>query len=470
MEPVTTTEVLSVTGGAQVGALPPSFCGITTDTRSISTGELFVALRGENHDAHEFLASAAEAGAAAAVVSKEPEGRAPLPLIVVKDTSVALLALAAFHRKRLRARVIAVTGTNGKTTTKDLIRAALGARNKVVASPKSFNNFVGVPITLFLADATTDFVVMEVGTNSVGEIETLAKVIQPDVAVITNVAAAHLEGLGDVDGVRKEKGALLDHVRAGGVSVLNRDDASYDALSARAAKGPSARVVGCGVRKRADYIATMPFCDLDRVAFHLNGRARVRVPLLGCHNLYNVLMALAVAVECGVDEERAAVALKDFVGPPMRLKKHVRGRRLVIDDTYNANPGSMTAAAKTFAALAVSGRKVLVLGDMLELGDGSAALHREVGRGLSCGEFDLIAAVGDLAPCILDGARESGIREEALVHYPTTEACARDLPGRLLPDDAVLVKGSRRMSLERVVERVLNATRPPNADAGAENE
>lgn len=462
MEPIAAADVISAVSGSPVGAHPPAFAGIATDTRTLKEGELFVALRGERHDAHEFLADAVDAGAAAALVERAPS-RTPLPLIRVDSTQDALLKLAAFQRRRLRARVIAVTGSNGKTTTKDLIAAALSSRHRTVASPRSFNNFVGVPITLFLAEADTEFVVLEVGTNRPGEIDTLARVANPDVAVITNVAAAHLEGLGSLEGVLQEKGALLDHVREGGVCVLNRDDASFDALRARARE----RTVSCGVRKRADYVATMPVCDLERIAFHVNGRIKVRVPLMGCHNLYNSLMALAVASECGVDLEAAALSLRTFEGAPMRLKKRRRGRRLVIDDAYNANPGSTLAAVKTFAALEVPGRKILVLGDMLELGQAARAMHEDVGRGLSCGSFDLVAAVGEHARDILAGARECGYAEKQLLAFDDTDTCARDLPAHLREDDAVLVKGSRRMGLERVVERIL-AGASDGSDASVE--
>jgi UDP-N-acetylmuramoyl-tripeptide--D-alanyl-D-alanine ligase len=311
-----------------------------------------------------------------------------------------------------------------------------------------------VPFTLFLADRNTDAVVLEVGTNHPGEIATLAAVAKPDVAVVTNVAAAHLEGLKTVEGVLEEKGSLLDHVAPLGFCVLNRDDdRSIDALSARA----KCRVKTYGVRRRADYMATMPLCDLERIAFHLNGSVKVRVPMLGCHNLYNALAALAVAIELGVPAEAAAAELRTFEGPPMRLVKRRRGDCLIIDDTYNANPGSMVAAIKTFASLPVPGRRVVVLGDMAELGESSRELHREVGHSLSCGTFDLVCAVGNEAAAILQGAEERGLARTSLVHYATVEQCVADLPGRLRTDDALLVKGSRRMGMERVVEAALGA-------------
>lgn len=455
MEPLSASDVLRSVGGVPVGGLPARFTGISTDTRALAAGDLFVALRGENFDGHQFLAQAARAGATAALVDREQPVTAPLPLILVPDTTQALLGLARFQRDRLSARVVAITGSNGKTTTKDLTRAVCATRRRVVASPASFNNSVGVPLTLFLADRDTEVVVLEVGTNHPGEIAQLAAVIRPDVAIITNVAPAHLEGLGTLEGVREEKGALLDHVREGGCCVLNADDGSYEALRARA----RCRVVSVGVRKRADYVATMPFCDLDRIAFHVNGTAKVRVPLLGCHNLYNALMALAAAAELGIAVEVGAAGLKQFEGPPMRLTRHQNGERLVIDDAYNANPGSMKAAIKTFAALSLRGRKILVLGDMLELGGAAAELHRDVGRSLSCGTFDLIAAIGEHADALLSGARECGIDADRLVQYANADACARDLAARLRADDAVLVKGSRRMGLERVVKRLLDPVR-----------
>ncbi len=464
MEPLTAGALLAAVHGTALGTLPEHIAGVSTDSRTVRAGELFVALRGEKFDAHRFLDEAARGGAAAAVVDQPLPGEPPLPLIKVKDTSRALLDLAAHQRRRLRAKVVAITGSNGKTTTKDLTAHALAARFKVISSPRSFNNFVGVPLTLFLAEAETEAVVLEMGTNAPGEIETLAEVARPDVAVITNVTAAHLEGLGSLDGVVREKGALLDHVSPDGVAILNADDESFAALRGRA----RCRVATTGVLRRADYTATMPACDLERIAFHLNGRERVRIPLLGCHNLYNALSALAVAAELDVPLEQAAQSLLTFEGPPMRLKKHRVGERLVIDDAYNANPGSMKAAIKTFAALALKGRKVLVLGDMLELGAEAERLHREVGAHLSCGSFDLVAAVGAQAAHVLAGALEHGLTSDQLLHYEDAEQCARDLPARLRPDDAVLVKGSRAMGLERVVAAVVGAAAGDRTNASAE--
>ncbi len=451
MEPFLTAEVIGAVRGAPSGLPPERLVGVSTDSRTVGRGELFVALAGESFDGHAFLGDAAKRGAGAALVRPGTPAVAGLPFIVVADPGAALLELASFQRKRLRAKIVAITGSNGKTTTKDLTAHALRAKHRVVSSPLSFNNQVGVPHTLFLAGPETDVVVLEVGTNHPGEIAALARVIRPDVAAITNVAPAHLEGLGTIEGVLVEKGSLLEHVADGGLAVLNADDPRHEQLRARA----KCRVLTVGVTKRADHVATRPSCDLDRIGFHFDGKETVRVPLLGCHNLYNSLMALSIAVELDVPIAAAAAALRTFEGPPMRLEKRVSGARIVLNDAYNANPGSMLAAVKTFASLAFTGRRVLVLGDMLELGKDAERLHREVGEQLSCGDFALVAAVGPLAANVLDGARQHGFEEARLLAYADAESCARDLPRRLAPDDAVLVKGSRRMRLERVVETLL---------------
>lgn len=465
MEPLSSQDVLRVVSGIPSRELRPAFESISTDTRSIDPHSLFVALKGERFDAHDFLGQAAAAGAAAAIVDRDVPSP-PLPTIRVADTGRALLALGAFHRSRLRAKVIAITGSNGKTTTKELTARALSPRYKVVKSPASFNNFVGVPLTLFQADARTDVVVLEVGTNAPGEIATLAKVARPDAAIVTTIAAAHLEGLGSLEGVAQEKGSLIEHLRPGGFAVLNADEEhSIDALKKRAPIG-SSRVVTVGVRRRADYMATMPACDLDRIAYHLNGRDKVRLPLLGCHNLYNSLFAIAAAVELGVAVEAACASFREFEGPPMRLKKHRVGTWLVIDDAYNANPGSMKAAIKTLATLQVTGRRVVVLGDMLELGAASAELHREVGQQLSCAPFDIVAAVGESANELLVGAAERGVDASKLFAYRDSAQCARELPNMLRDGDTVLVKGSRRVGLERVVKTLVE--RAAARVAGAE--
>lgn len=456
MDALTRDELLRATGGQPIGAVPDHIDRISTDTRQDCANGLFVALRGERFDAHDFLPAAAKSGATIALVDREVEN-APLAMVRVADVGRALLDLAAYYRSRLPGKVVAITGSNGKTTTKDLTARALSPRFRVVRSPSSFNNFVGVPLTLFEADSSTDVVVLEIGTNAPGEIATLAKVARPDVAMITTIAAAHLEGLGSIEGVITEKGSLLEHLRSGGFAVLNADEEhSIGPLSRRAKH----RVVTIGVRKRADYVATMPTCDLDRIAFHLNGREKVRLPLLGCHNLYNSLFALATAVEMGVAVEAACASLRDFQGPPMRLKKQRVGDWLVIDDAYNANPGSMKAAIKTLATLAVPGRRVIVLGDMLELGAAASEMHRDVGRQLSCGEFDLVVGVGELAPEILAGARERGVAPERLRSFPDSAACASRLPQWLEPGDTILIKGSRRVGLERVVKKLTETAAP----------
>lgn len=458
MEPLNVRDVIAATRGVAGGALPDQVIGVSTDTRTLRPGDLFVALRGGNFDGHHFLAEAQRRGATAALVEQGQASASPLPSIAVASPEAALLQIGALHRARLNARVVAITGSCGKTTTKDLTACALGSRFNVVASPSSFNNAIGVPLTLFQADKTTDVVVLEVGTNAPGEIAALAAVAQPDVAVITNIGTAHLEGLRSVEGVLQEKGSLLDHVRPGGVAILNGDDdAHLERLRARA----KCRVATTGVRRRAQYMATMPLCEIERVAFHFNGRERVRVPLLGCHNLYNALSALAICVELGVSVEAAAERLRGFVGPPMRMKKQRIGDWLVIDDAYNANPGSMKAAIKTLASLSITGRRIIVLGDMLELGDASEELHRDVGRSLACGHFDLVAGVGTKAQAILDGALERGLREEQLLRYADTEHCALDLPARLEPHDTILIKGSRRMALERVVKALAGCAAVP---------
>jgi UDP-N-acetylmuramoyl-tripeptide--D-alanyl-D-alanine ligase len=461
VEPLSRVDICAATGAIASADAPEIVESISTDTRTACTRGLYVALKGERFDGHDFLADAARQGAVAALVDRDLPN-SPLPTFRVADVGRALLALAAFYRQRLRAKVVAVTGSNGKTTTKDLTARALSPRFRVVRSPSSFNNFVGVPLTLFAADDSTDVVVLEVGTNAPGEIATLGAVARPDAAIITTIAAAHLEGLGSIEGVLAEKGSLLEYLRPNGFAVLNADEEhSIDALKARTRH----RSVTVGVRRRANYVATMPACDLDRIAFHLNGRDKVRLPLLGCHNLYNSLFALAVAIEFGVAPEAACASLRDFEGPPMRLKKSRVGNWLVIDDAYNANPGSMKAAIKTLATLAVAGRRVIVLGDMLELGAASEAMHREVGHQLSCGEFDLVVGVGDRAPAILDGARERGLDAARLRSYPDSAACARELPKLLAPGDTILIKGSRRVGLERVVKTLAEAAANVAAEA-----
>ncbi|MFO0985506.1 MAG: UDP-N-acetylmuramoyl-tripeptide--D-alanyl-D-alanine ligase [Planctomycetota bacterium] len=441
------------------------FTAVSTDSRSVPPGALFIALKGPNFDGHQFVEQARKRGARGAVVSDLSGQKVSprFPLIVVADTHRALLDLAQGHRSRHAATVIGITGSNGKTTTKDLTGSVLAAHAPTVTSAKSFNNRIGLPLTLLGLDQETRYAVVEMGSSGKGEIAELASTARPQVGVLTNVTHAHLQGLGTLDGVMEEKADLLRALPKSGLAVLNADDPRFEPLRERT----TARVVSFALQRRATYTATDVRWDMQRLAFRLNGKDRVLVRLAGCHNVANTLAALAVALELGAPMKDAVRALRSFAGRPGRLCPLTIGQLLLIDDTYNANPGSMGAAIKTFSLVRHPGRRVLVLGDMRELGADAERLHREVGAHLSIGGFDLVIGVGPLTAFLLEAVTQRGFNVPLVRHFATTEEALRAVPGLLLADDAVLVKGSRALGLERVVETVrdwaLRATqRTPN--------
>jgi len=449
------TEVMRATGGTACGRAPElTLNGISTDTRRIAPGSLFVALKGDRFDAHDYLAAAARGGARAALVERPapPESVGALVQIRVADTRRALGDLARFHAGRAHARRAAVTGSNGKTTTKELLAAALAAGGPTVASEKSFNNEIGLPLTLLRIEAATAFAVLELGSNHPGEIARLADLARPEVGIVTNCAAAHLEHLIDLDGVAREKGALIEALPKSGVAILNADDAKFENLRARV----FCRVVTFGVRKAADFRAVDLRFDLRRLVYKLRGR-RVYVPLGGCHNVCNSLAALAAADALGVPLAAAAAALRRIEGPPMRLAVAALGPLTLIDDSYNANPGSVEAAFRTLAAASVKGRRVMVLGDMLELGVHAAVEHCCAGELASLLGDALLVAVGPHSGEVAAGATSRGLAANRIATFPDSAAAAREVPALLEPGDAVLVKGSRGMAMERVVEAIARA-------------
>jgi len=453
VESLSLSEIALATGGVLHGDPRRRALRVTTDSRDVRTGDLFVCLVGPRFDGHDYARAALEAGATAVLASRRlPDlGGDGAAQVVVSDTLVALGVLGRHVRERetfgRRPLVIGITGTNGKTTTKDLLAAALGSQWSVVSSRRSFNNDIGVPLTLLDIGAETRAAVVEMGTNAPGEIAALAALARPDVAIITNIGQGHLAGLRSVDGVRTEKGALLEGLTGRKVSILNRDDPSFAALAARA-PGP---VISFGFSPEADVRATDVRCEGHGTRFTVGGRTSVSLQLLGRHAVLNALAAIACVCVAGVDLDAAVAALAAVPSPPGRLSvRRVRGL-LLIDDTYNANPGSFAAAVATLAELKLGGRLVVVAGDMLELGEESATLHRAAGARLAALSPALVVTVGEHGPDLLEGARSAGLSESATLACRGTAQASAQLAALLREGDVVLLKGSRGIHLDVVV-------------------
>ncbi len=461
----TAENLAQATGGAWVRSLAEGDVdagrAVSTDSRSVGRGQVFFALRGERFDGHEFVREALAEGAAAVVVedgelARAAEGAA----LVVSDARRALGDIAQAYRRRLTGtRVIAVTGSNGKTTTARMIGILLSSKFRGRVSEKSFNNDVGAPLTLLGAQLEDEFLVCEVGANAPGEIARLGEIVAPDVAVITSVGRAHLEGFGDVVGVAREKARLFDFVRDGGLRV-----ATGDSIELRAVMGDGAVLVGEGADAdvRVSNVRHEVAGELGLgIVFDVEGIGEMRAPVVGRHNAVNLAMAAAVGERLGLSAGEIVDAARGIEMPEMRMSWERVGGVWVLNDGYNANPDSMRAAIETFGEVAglmcggKVGRGVAVIGDMLEGGRESAEAHREVGRLIGeSGVFDRLVAVGKFAGDVARGAAEVN-RGMACVEIEDVagEKAAR-AAGVIAAGDIALVKGSRSVGLERVVAQL----------------
>jgi len=448
----TVAELLEATGGSLLQGDPSAVAtGVTTDSRAVTPGQLFVAIVGEKFDGHGFVHSAFQAGAAAAVVSRSPEGMPPhLPLLLVQDTVAAYGAIAGWWRSRVPATVVAVTGSNGKTTTKEMIALVLGGLGATVCSEANHNNHIGVPQTLLRILPEHRFAVVEMGVNHFGEMAPLARPARPQVAVITNVGPTHLEAFGSEEGVAREKSVVLDHLAPGGLAVLHADDPWSRGIAER----HSGRVATFGFSHGADWRATRVRQDGDCLHFVVarTGDA-VSLPVVGRWQASNALAAIAVAAEMGLGVSEAAALLGAFQPPKWRMELRRAGALAVLLDCYNANPASMLGAVAELGRR--PGRRVAVLGDMLEMGAASPAAHRRVARAVAEAGVHLLCAVGEQGEALAREAIEGGLEPRNVFAASARAEAVRWLCGRLQPSDTVLFKASRGVRLEEVADAVI---------------
>ncbi len=414
--------------------------GVSTDTRTIAGGDLFVALRGENFDAHDFLPQAVEKGAAALVVS-EPERAASLgvPVYAVHDTRWALGRLGAFRRAAWGKPVIAVAGSNGKTTTKELIRAALSGVLQVHATDANLNNQIGVPLTLLALDDAADLAVVEVGTNMPGEVPALRSILQPEIAVVTCVEEEHLEGLGSLEAIFREETAIFDGAT---IAISPATQPEIGAEGARLAR----RSVTAGL-DAGDVRADSWEMRADGLGSIWVDGVEVRPVVRGVHNLRNTMLAVAVARECGVSYADAARGLARMPVPGMRTSWEMLGTATLINDAYNANPGSMRAALDLLTQAGDARQRVAILGTMRELGVHAPRMHLEVARHAIAKPLDVIAGLGDMAAAL----REAGGDDDRIVAADDMDDLWRAVKPKLARDAIILLKASRGVRLERLV-------------------
>ncbi len=414
--------------------------GITTDTRSLEPGELFVAIRGERFDGHDYLEVAATQGAGAVVVSKAPPlGTLGIPVFQVDDTLVALGALGTYWRKVWGGTVIAVAGSNGKTTTKELIRAAVGNELRVHATTGNLNNRVGVPLTLLAIPAEAEVAVIELGTSIPGEVGILREITRPDIAIVTSVAEEHLEGLGDLAGVLREETACYEGV------ALAIAPASQPEIE-EAARSRARRVIVAGLDRgdvtprswkiEADGRGTL---ELDGVVFS--------PPPRGLHNLQNTMLAIAVAHALGARDESIASGIARMPAPRMRVAWETLGQVTLINDAYNANPGSTRAAIELMKGMGTERQRVMVLGTMRELGPSSDKCHDDISRLALDSGADVVAGIGDFAASF----ERVAASDDRVITAESVEELWPLLSRRLAPDAVILLKASRGIRLEQLV-------------------
>ncbi|HEV7837096.1 MAG TPA: UDP-N-acetylmuramoyl-tripeptide--D-alanyl-D-alanine ligase [Gemmatimonadaceae bacterium] len=439
----TLDRIAAALGEHATGALPRGSApvnGITTDTRKIGKGDVFVALKGERFDGHDYLRDAVRDGASALVVSKVPKlNTLGVPIYEVRDTLIALGALGRYWRRAWGKTIIGVAGSNGKTSTKDLIKAALSRAYSVHATTGNLNNRIGVPLSLLSLQPDAEIAVIELGTSLPGEVAILREIAEPDIAVVTSIAEEHLEGLGDLAGVLREESAVYD-----GVAVGIAPSAQPEI--AEAARGRARRVIVAGLEPTAELKPDRWEIGPDGLGVIEIAGVTVRPPIRGLHNLRNAMLALAVARECGVSYEDAAAGIAAMPQPKMRSAWEQVGDITLINDAYNANPGSTRAAIELLRGTGSGRQRVIVLGTMRELGAASEQCHADIaGLALASGA-DIVAGIGEFAPA-LEKHNERG----RVITAPDVEDLWPQLQARLKRDAIILLKASRGVQLERLV-------------------
>ncbi|MFH0888731.1 MAG: UDP-N-acetylmuramoyl-tripeptide--D-alanyl-D-alanine ligase [Planctomycetota bacterium] len=468
MIPLQLDEIIRFTKGKLLTPyIPRLIKGISTDTRTINKGSLFIALKGNNFDGHNFIIDAIKQKASVIILSRIPSSiKKELRLnnhtsfIKVDDTVKALGNIAAYYRRKLSAKVIAIGGSNGKTTTKDMIAHILSKRYQVVKSPRSYNNFIGLPLTILSADNHTEYLVAEVGTNQPGEISYLAKILKPDISVITNISATHLEGLKDLEGVFKEESSLFKNLSSDKIALFESSNKRLKRLSKYAeyktitfGMDSEATIRAKGIQIKPDYINFS-------IAIKGQGYHKCNLPVLGAWNIKNALASFAVSYTIGMKPAEICKALADFKLPAMRMEKYFVNGVTFINDAYNANPTSVALTIRELSEmkmasqpdrLGLAGRKVFVLGEMRELGKYSRRFHQDIADDIAKSNIDILIAIGNESKWTME--KLSGIKTPNILsfYYKDISEAIPYIKKIIRKNDMVLLKGSRTNSLEKII-------------------
>jgi len=461
---LTAGEILKATGGAPLrGGTSWSCSGLSTDTRTLRAGNLFIALAGERFDGHDCLAQAVQKGAAGLVIRMDRRPNlaalpAGTPVIGVDDTLQALGGIARDWRLRFGVPVVAITGSSGKTTTKEMLAAIVSVSRNTLKTEGNLNNLIGLPLTLLGIRPGHQAVIVEMGTSTPGEIARLTAIARPDIALITNIGPAHLEGLGSLAAVREEKGGLFEVMAGRGTAILNRDDEQIGILAARWRGGTVTFGLAPGADVTAGRIETAGIegSRFNLIVAGLGVPVHLRVP--GRHNVQNALAAAAAATALGLDRHAIAEGLVRFRAIPGRMEiRPLSGGAFLILDTYNANPASVRAALETLQNLREQGGAVAILGDMLELGPEAGELHARIGEALVETGVDRVFLKGTLCQSTAAGALRMGFPAERITYFEEPRDVISPLKASLKKGDWILVKGSRKMKMEAVAEAIISA-------------
>ncbi len=449
------SDIAKACGGKLIsGTSTERILNICIDSRKVACGDLFIPIKGERFDGHDFLVPSLQAGAVAALTQQDVPAIEGKAIIRVDDTQKALKDIAAWYRGLFDIPLVGITGSVGKTSTKDMIASVLAEKYSVLKTQGNFNNEIGLPLTLFNLDKSHEAAVIEMGMSNLGEISRLTAIAKPHIAVITNIGMSHIENLGSRENILKAKLEILEGLDSNGLVVLNSDDG----FLAGVAKNLAFRTKMYGIENEADYRAynvknqgengTDFTVKIGEIEYN------VHIPVPGIHNVYNALAAMAAGVELGIPVESIIQGIAKFSSGNMRLNIITHNGIKIINDAYNASPNSMEAAINVLKDVAAGGRSAAVLGDMLELGDWAPEAHRGVGIFAAAKAVSCLVAVGQNARYIAQGARESGMPEAQIHSFDSNEEAIRYLRTWLQSGDVVLVKGSRGMKMEQIVEEL----------------
>lgn len=455
MENITVKDIVEMTGGVLLcGDENTKILDVCINSKEIKEGDLFVPIIGERVDAHRFVESALEVGAATLTSRHDGIVVAEKPYIRVDDTVVALQRIGTAIRERLELPVVAVTGSVGKTTTREMITKALSAAKKTFHTEKNFNSQIGVPITLSRMSREDEIAVLELGISEEGQMDVLSKMVKPDMAVVTTIGVAHIEFMKTQETIRKEKLSVIHYMKEDGILFLNGDDALL--REARTACNLTCKTIYYGTNEGCDYYAKdIAYHDgyTTFVCVHGNETVSVRLNTLGRHNVGNCVVAIAVAVENGISMTKAASAFSDFEGQRQKVLR-LENRFTVIDDTYNASPDSMKASINVLCDMPCEGRRIAVLGDMFELGTNEVLYHKEIGKFLLDKPLDEVVVLGELSQNIKQVLEENE-SDIAVYTFSDNEEAAIYLMATLKPEDIALIKASNGMNLKEIVNILL---------------